>query len=138
MAEVREIHGKTVIFASGSRKRARARLRLKPEGHGWVYVNGQRPLDYFKREDLVIHALEPLRVVGLEGNVDVVVKVEGGGISGQAGAVRHALARALEAMDAGLRPTLKKYGFLTRDPREKERMKYGKTKRRRAWQYSKR
>lgn len=127
-----------IILATGTRKRAVARLRLKPGGTGRIYVNGRRPLEYFGREDLVLHLLEPLRAVGKEGEFDIVVKVHGGGLSGQAGAIRHALARALVLYDENLRPVLRKGGFLTRDPREKERMKYGKTKRRRSPQYSKR
>ncbi len=127
-----------IIFTTGSRKRAVARLRLKPGGTGRVYVNGRRPLEYFKRDDLVIHALEPLKVTRTEGKFDVVVKVHGGGLSGQAGALRHALARALVVADPDLRDTLKKHGMLTRDPREKERMKYGLAKRRKAPQFSKR
>uniref|UniRef100_A0A7V3ZXL7 30S ribosomal protein S9 n=1 Tax=candidate division WOR-3 bacterium TaxID=2052148 RepID=A0A7V3ZXL7_UNCW3 len=132
------MEGAKVIFAWGSRKRAVARLRLKENGKGRVYVNGLRPLEYFKREDLVIHALEPLKIVGLEGKFDVVCKVEGGGKSGQAGAMRLALARALKTFDENLTEVLKKFRLLSRDPREKERMKYGKSKRRKSPQYSKR
>ncbi len=132
------MEGAKVIFAWGSRKRAVARLRLKENGKGRVYVNGLRPLEYFKREDLVIHALEPLKIAGLEGKFDVVCKVEGGGKSGQAGAMRLALARALKTFDENLTEVLKKFRLLSRDPREKERMKYGKSKRRKSPQYSKR
>jgi small subunit ribosomal protein S9 len=132
------LEGTKVIFAWGSRKRAVARLRLKENGKGRIYVNGLRPLEYFNREDLVIHALEPLKVAGLEGKFDVVCKVEGGGKSGQAGAMRLALARALKAFDENLTEVLKKFRMLSRDPREKERMKYGKSKRRKSPQYSKR
>jgi len=132
------LEGAKVIFAWGSRKRAVARLRLKENGKGRVYVNGLRPLEYFKREDLVIHALEPLKIAGLEGKFDVVCKVEGGGKSGQAGAMRLALARALKTFDENLTEVLKKFRLLSRDPREKERMKYGKSKRRKSPQYSKR
>lgn len=126
------------VFASGSRKRARARARVKSPGHGWVYVNGKRPLAYFGREDLVIHATEPLSKTGTAGKVDVAVKLDGGGLSGQAGAMRLAIARCLAQMDERYLEILKKEGLLSRDPREKERMKYGRTKRRRSWQYSKR
>lgn len=132
------MEGAKVIFAWGSRKRSVARLRLKENGKGRIYVNGLRPLEYFNREDLVIHALEPLKVAGLEGKFDVVCKVEGGGKSGQAGAMRLALARALKAFDENLTEVLKKFRMLSRDPREKERMKYGKSKRRKSPQYSKR
>ncbi|MEO0272421.1 MAG: 30S ribosomal protein S9 [candidate division WOR-3 bacterium] len=127
-----------VIFAWGSRKRAVARLRLRENGRGLIYINGLRPLEYFGREDLVIHALEPLKIAGIDKPVDVICKVEGGGKAGQAGAVRLALARALKAMDENLTEVLKKYRMLSRDPREKERMKYGKSKRRKSPQYSKR
>ena len=128
----------TIIFATGTRKRAVARVRIKPQGRGRVYVNGKRPLEYFKREDLVIHALEPLTVAKKEGQVDVVAKVRGGGLSGQAGALRLAIARGLYQWDESLKDVLKRYNLLARDPREKERMKYGKSKRRKSPQYSKR
>ncbi len=133
-----KMEDRRIIFAHGSRKRAVARLRLKEDGHGWIYINGKRPIEYFGRDDLVIHALEPLKVVGKLGEVDVVTKVEGGGLSGQAGAVRLALARALVQLDESLRDTLKEHRMLSRDPREKERRKYGKRKSRRAHQFSKR
>ncbi len=132
------MEGARVIFATGSRKRAVARLRLKENGKGRVYVNGKRPIEYFGREDLVIHALEPAKVTSRLQDFDIVVKVNGGGKSGQAGAVRLALARALYEYDEELGETLKKYRMLSRDPREKERMKYGKSKRRRSPQFSKR
>ncbi len=126
-----------VILASGGRKTARARLRLRP-GTGKFWVNGKRPLEYFKREDLVIYAFEPLNVVQKEKDFDIAVKVEGGGLSGQAGAIRYALSRALVGYNEGFKAVLKSRGMLTRDSRKKERMKYGLTKRRRAHQYSKR
>ena len=132
------MEGARVIFATGSRKRAVARLRLKEGGKGRVYVNGKRPIEYFGREDLVIHALEPAKVTSRLQDFDIVVKVNGGGKSGQAGAIRLALARALYAYDEELGEILKKYKMLSRDPREKERMKYGKSKRRRSPQFSKR
>ncbi len=132
------MEGARIIFATGSRKRSVARLRLKENGKGRVYVNGKRPIEYFGREDLVIHALEPAKVTSRLQDFDIVVKVRGGGKSGQAGAMRLALARALYQFDEELAETLKKYGMLSRDPREKERMKYGKSKRRRSPQFSKR
>ncbi len=132
------MEGAKIVFATGSRKRAVARLRLKENGKGRVYVNGKRPIEYFGREDLVIHALEPAKVTSRLQDFDIVVKVDGGGKSGQAGAVRLALARALYQYDEELGETLKKYRMLSRDPREKERMKYGKSKRRRSPQFSKR
>lgn len=126
-----------LILTSGGRKTARARLRLRP-GTGKIWVNGKRPLEYFKREDFVLHAFEPLKVVQKEKDFDIAVKVQGGGLSGQAGAIRFALSRALVKYNEGYRAVLKARGMLTRDSRIKERMKYGLTKRRRAHQYSKR
>ena len=126
-----------LILTSGGRKTARARLRLRP-GTGKIWVNGKRPLEYFKREDLVLHAFEPLKAVQKEKDFDIAVKVQGGGLSGQAGAIRFALSRALVKYNEGYRAVLKARGMLTRDSRIKERMKYGLTKRRRAHQYSKR
>ncbi len=132
------MEGPKIIFATGSRKRAVARIRLKEGVKPITIVNGKDLKTYFGREDLIIHALEPLKVTGLEGKFAVIAKIEGGGLSGQAGALRHAIARALFQYDETLKPTLKKYGMLSRDPREKERMKYGKSKRRKSPQYSKR
>ncbi|HDM90698.1 MAG: 30S ribosomal protein S9 [Candidatus Hydrothermota bacterium] len=127
-----------IYFATGTRKRAVARVRLRESGKGRIYINGRRVLEYFGREELVQHALEPLRVTGKEGQFDVIAKIRGGGISGQAGALRLAIARALASYDEGLKDLLKRHKLLTRDPREKERMKYGKAKRRKSPQYSKR
>jgi len=127
-----------IVFAWGSRKRSVARLRIKENGRGRIYINGLRPQEYFGREDLVLYALEPLKITGVEKSLDVVCKVEGGGKSGQAGAMRLALARALKDFDENLTEVLKKFRMLSRDPREKERMKYGRSKRRKSPQYSKR
>jgi len=132
------MEGNKIIFSWGTRKRAVARIRLKPEGKGRIYVNGKRPLEYFRREDLILHALEPLRVTHKEGEFDIVAKVEGGGLAGQAGALRLAIARGLFQFDESLKDVLKRYNLLSRDSREKERMKYGKSKRRKSPQYSKR
>ena len=132
------MEGNKIIFSWGTRKRAVARIRLKPEGKGRIYVNGKRPLEYFRREDLILHALEPLRVTHKEGEFDIVAKVEGGGLSGQAGALRLAIARGLFQFDESLKDVLKRHNLLSRDSREKERMKYGKSKRRKSPQYSKR
>jgi|Deesub1362A_J573_1020465.scaffolds.fasta_scaffold00007_274 small subunit ribosomal protein S9 len=126
-----------IYFAAGSRKSSKARIRLRP-GNGKIVVNGKNVMDYFKREDLVLHLTEPLRILQKESEFDVIAKVNGGGLSGQAGALRLAIARALTEYNEGFRRVLKTQGFLTRDPRKKERMKYGLTKRRRAHQYSKR
>lgn len=124
-------------LACGKRKCSIARVRLLP-GRGRVVVNGKPMEDYFGRKVLQLAVLEPLRVTGTLDQFDVVASVRGGGISGQAGAVRHGIARALAAENPDLRPTLKKAGLLTRDPRMKERRKYGLKKARKAPQYSKR
>lgn len=124
-------------MGTGRRKNAIARVLLAP-GTGAVVVNGKPLEDYFPVEMMRSQAVEPLKVSGTEGRFDVTVNVEGGGISGQAGAVRHGLARALLKVDAALRDPLKKAGFLTRDPRMKERRKYGLKKARKAPQFSKR
>ena len=122
---------------TGRRKTSVARVVLRP-GSGEVTVNG-RPLErHFPTEAQRLHALEPLRVVNMEGRFDVIVTVAGGGLTGQSGAVRLGIARALVAYDEGLRPALKKAGMLTRDPRMVERKKYGLHKARRAVQFSKR
>ena len=123
--------------AVGRRKVAVARVFLRP-GDGKITVNG-RPLDaYFGLESLRVMVEEPLRLTNTLGQYDVVVNVSGGGISGQAGAIRHGIARALLKVDPEFRPVLKKAGLLTRDPRMVERKKYGLKKARRAPQFSKR
>ncbi len=127
-----------VIQVSGGRKSAVARVTLIKRGTGRVFVNGKSPEEYFKRKDLVIWALKPLEISELKDVVDVKVRLDGGGLSGQAGAMRYALAKALLKLDESLREKFKEEGMLTRDARKKERMKYGKTKRRRSWQYTKR
>ncbi len=130
--------GREGIYATGRRKEATARVWLFPEGRGRIIVNGRKPTQYFCREDLVIHMIEPLRAVDLEGKFDIKAKVRGGGISGQAGAIRLGIARALVKFDPNLRPILRKGGFLTRDPRMVERKKYGRPKARKRFQFSKR
>jgi len=124
-------------IATGRRKNAVARVRLVP-GEGRITVNKRNIDDYFGLETLKLIVKQPLILTGLEGKYDVYVIATGGGISGQAGAIRHGIARALLKVDPELRPALKKAGFLTRDPRMKERKKYGLKKARRAPQYSKR
>lgn len=122
---------------TGRRKEAVARVRLR-EGTGKFELNG-RPLEAFfpsRSHRMIVTA--PLRLVGREKDFDVVAHLDGGGVSGQAGALRQGIARALIDLDPGLRPQLKKEGLLTRDPREKERRKYGLKKARKAPQYSKR
>lgn len=124
-------------YGTGRRKTAVARVRLYP-GEGTAVVNDREPLRHFGRRELEEAALRPLRVTGLSDRFHVTVKVEGGGVAGQAGAVAHGLARALCAMDADLRPQLKAAGLLTRDPRMKERKKPGLKRARKAPQYTKR
>jgi len=121
----------------GRRKRAVARVRLFP-GSGDFVVNGRSLQEYFTRQWHLLHLLEPLKVTNTEGRFDISVKVKGGGITGQAGAIRLGIARALVKYDPNLRPVLRKGGFLTRDPREKERKKYGLKRARKAPQYTKR
>ncbi|MDR1081516.1 MAG: 30S ribosomal protein S9, partial [Deltaproteobacteria bacterium] len=111
------------FYATGKRKNAIARVWLAP-GSGTVTVNKRRNLqEYFPRETLRIIAEQPLALTNNHGNFDIYVLASGGGISGQAGAVRHGIAKALESFDSTLRPVLKKAGLLTRDSREKERKK---------------
>jgi small subunit ribosomal protein S9 len=123
--------------ATGRRKEAVCRARLIG-GTGRWQINGRPLEDYFASRTHRMVVSEPLRLTQTEGRYDIVAKVEGGGVSGQAGALRHAVARALADMDVELRPLLKKAGLLTRDAREKERRKYGLKKARKAPQYSKR
>ena len=122
----------------GRRKRATARVRLYPDGSGNVMVNEKTLLEHFDRGVDVAHLLEPLKAVGMLDRFDVSVKVRGGGIAGQAGAARLGIARALLQVDPGLRPTLRRGGFLTRDARAKERKKPGLKRARKAPQYTKR
>ena len=121
----------------GRRKRASARVRLYP-GDGNIVVNDKPVEEYFSRERDVLHLLESLKATDTVGTFNVSVKVQGGGVSGQAGAVRHGLARALLASDPNLRPVLRRGGFLTRDARKKERKKPGLKRARKAPQYTKR
>lgn len=124
-------------YGTGRRKTSIARVRLVP-GKGKVVVN-DRPLDeFFGKKTLEMIARQPLALTKSEGRFDVIAKVHGGGITGQAGAIRLGIARALLKADPEIKPTLKRAGFLTRDPRMKERKKYGLKKARRAPQFSKR
>jgi small subunit ribosomal protein S9 len=125
------------VRGTGRRKEAVARVRLVP-GSGQVVLNGRTLEEYFPARSHRIMVTTPFRVIGREKEFDVVARLNGGGVSGQAGALRHGIARALVEMDPSLRPALKKEGLLTRDPREKERRKYGLKKARKAPQYSKR
>ncbi|MBO7170834.1 MAG: 30S ribosomal protein S9 [Clostridia bacterium] len=128
---------KPYFYGTGRRKKSVARVRLYP-GSGVVTVNGKTIDEYFGLETLKLIIMQPFGVSENEGKFDVVANVHGGGLSGQAGAIRHGIARALVAADAENRPSLKKAGFLTRDPRMKERKKYGLKAARRAPQFSKR
>jgi small subunit ribosomal protein S9 len=123
--------------ATGRRKRAIARVKLTL-GQGMITVNKKPYDEYFPRPQLQQIVRQPLEATQSGSRFDVIVKAEGGGVTGQAGAVRHAIARALLAMDESLRDTLRKAGFLTRDPREKESKKYGRKRARKRYQYSKR
>ena len=123
--------------ATGRRKTTVARVRLY-NGTGVITVNGRDINDYFGLDTLKYIVKQPLELTGLTGKFDVVINVNGGGLAGQAGAVRHGIARALLLFDENLRGSLKKAGFLTRDPRMKERKKYGLKATRRAPQFSKR
>ena len=123
--------------AVGRRKKAIARVRLIP-GEGKILINGRDIDNYFGLETLKMTVRQPLALTSLEGRYDVLVNVCGGGLSGQAGAIRHGISRALIKADPELRPAVKKAGFLTRDPRMKERKKYGLKAARRAPQFSKR
>ena len=128
---------KPYFYGTGRRKKSVARVRLYP-GSGEITINGRSIDDYFGLETLKLIVNQPFGVTGTQGKFDIVANVAGGGISGQAGAIRHGVARALLAADANYRPALKAAGFLTRDPRMKERKKYGLKAARRAPQFSKR
>ncbi len=128
---------KVQYFGTGRRKSSVARVRLIP-GEGNVSINGRNLEEYFGYETLRREVMRPLAITDTIGKYDIVVKVEGGGFTGQAGAIRHGISRALLEVDAELRPALKKAGFLTRDARMKERKKYGLKAARRAPQFSKR
>ncbi len=123
--------------AVGRRKTAIARVRLAPGG-GRILINEKAPLSYLGRRTLETAALNPLRLTDNLRRFDISIKVEGGGVSGQAGAVAHGIARALIDFDESLRPALKRAGLLTRDARMKERKKYGLKRARKAPQYTKR
>ena len=129
---------KIQFWGTGRRKKAIARVRLIPAGTGEIIVNKRSLDEYFGLETLKFVVRQPLALTDSLDKYDIIVNVVGGGVAGQAGAIRHGIARALENADETLRPTLKKAGFLTRDPRAKERKKYGLKKARKAPQFSKR
>jgi small subunit ribosomal protein S9 len=126
-----------VVQSTGRRKRAVARVRLTL-GQGVITVNGKPVDEYFPRPQLIQIVRQPLEATQSGARFDVRVKAEGGGVTGQAGAIRHGIARALLAIDESMKEALRKNGFLTRDPREKESKKYGRKRARKRFQYSKR
>ena len=128
---------KNLSQATGRRKEAVARVSIK-EGEGQRLVNGRSFRDYFQREATIVHAEEPLKVFPSVDTVDVLVDVRGGGKNGQAGAVRLGIARALAVLDPSLHKPLRDAGYLSRDPRMKERKKYGQPGARKRFQFSKR
>ena len=121
----------------GRRKTATARIRLT-RGTGKVFVNGSEPLAYFKTDEFTNSALSPLKTVEMADQVDITIKAQGGGLNGQAGAVRLGIARALEKLNADLRVPLKQQGHMKRDPRSRERKKAGQPGARKRFQFSKR
>ena len=129
---------KIQYWGTGRRKKAIARVRLIPDGTGEIIINKRTIDEYFDLETVKMVVRQPLELLGVTNKFDVYVNVSGGGFTGQAGAIRHGIARALNVADEKNRAELKKAGFLTRDPREKERKKYGLKKARRAPQFSKR
>ncbi len=124
-------------YATGRRKKSIAKVWLK-KGSGNIHVNGKKMVDYFKKQNLQMSIFRPLTIVKRENEFDVRCSVKGGGLSGQAGAIIHGIARALVAFEPELKPTLKKEKLTTRDSRAVERKKYGHRKARRSFQFSKR
>ena len=129
---------KPYLYGTGRRKSSVARVHVYPNGTGTITINGRSIDEYFGLETLKMIVRQPLVATATEGKVDIVATVKGGGVSGQAGALRHGIARALLLAADENRAILKKAGFLTRDPRMKERKKYGLKAARRAPQFSKR
>jgi small subunit ribosomal protein S9 len=125
------------FYATGKRKTAVARIYMKP-GTGTIQVNKRNFDDYFTRDSLKMMIQQPLELVGKKDQFDIYINVRGGGISGQAGAIKHGIAKALVEFNEEFRPVLKRAGFLTRDSRVKERKKYGQPGARKRFQYSKR
>ena len=136
-AHVRKVDAQGRSYATGKRKNAVARVWVKP-GSGKITINGKEFGHYFARPVLQMILRQPIVAVARDGQFDIVATVTGGGLSGQAGAVRHGISKALTYFEPGLRTVLKKGGFLTRDSRVVERKKYGKAKARRSFQFSKR
>ena len=126
------------MYGTGRRKSSVARVHLFPNGTGSITINGRDIEEYFGLDTLKMVVRQPLNTTGVVGKVDIEATVTGGGVTGQAGALRHGISRALLELDPEFRPALKAAGFLTRDPRMKERKKYGLKAARRAPQFSKR
>ena len=129
---------KVQFWGTGRRKKAIARVRLIPDGSGAITINKRSLDEYFGLDTLKLIVRQPLELTGSSAKYDIIVNVHGGGFTGQAGAIRHGISRALVLADEDTKAALKKAGFLTRDPRAKERKKYGLKKARRAPQFSKR
>lgn len=129
---------KVQYFGTGRRKKAIARVRVLPGGNGSIVINGRAIDDYFGMDTMKLIVRQPLVLTNSLNKYDIIVNVCGGGFTGQAGAIRHGISRALVTADIELKAALKKEGYLTRDPRMKERKKYGLKKARRAPQFSKR
>ncbi len=136
MAEQKEMTGK-YIQATGRRKESVARVYLR-EGKGKISVNKRKFRDYFPRESHRLIINQPINAADLQNKLDIFATIDGGGTSGQAGALKHGISRAIIKLDETKRQVMKKAGFLTRDPRAKERKKYGRKRARRRFQYSKR
>ncbi|MCI8325860.1 MAG: 30S ribosomal protein S9 [Clostridia bacterium] len=134
----KKVKKKIQYLGTGRRKKAIARVRLLPEGNGAITVNKRSLDEYFGLDTLKLIVKQPLELTGTASSFDVIVNVSGGGFTGQAGAIRHGIARALVVADEANKPALKAAGYLTRDPRAKERKKYGLHKARKAPQFSKR
>jgi small subunit ribosomal protein S9 len=130
--------GPLSYYATGHRKNATAKVWLFPGGSGQITVNGRSLADYVQRRSLELIVNQPLQITETVGQFDIKAKVLGGGVAGQAGALRHGISKALTIADPELRPPLRRNGFLTRDPRVKERKKYGRKRARRGFQFSKR
>ena len=131
-------NGPITYYATGHRKNATAKVWLVPNGTGTITVNGKELPDYVQRRSLELIVMQPFQITETVGQFDIKAKVLGGGISGQAGALRHGISKALIVADPELRPPLRRGGYLTRDPRVKERKKYGRKRARRGFQFSKR
>ncbi len=134
----KKIKKKIQYLGTGRRKKAIARVRLIPDGSGSIVINKRSLDEYFGLDTLKYIVNQPLELTGTAGKFDVIVNVKGGGFTGQAGAIRHGISRALVIADESYKSALKSAGFLTRDPRAKERKKYGLHKARKAPQFSKR